>query len=1057
MSSNYKEISGYNEEQLGKDRASRMSQVAMYSETAHFVYELLQNADDAEATEISFSVSQASLVVEHNGKPFTEDNVKAISYFGKGKTDITKIGHFGLGFKSVFAYTASPRVHSGDESFEITELYSLNEVHYPGDLQPGKTRFVFPFDHEIKKPDYIEKGKLKTPEIAYSEIAEKLSKLSAETLLFTKSLSEIRWEAEQHKGHYLREIKPVQTQDKDIVKEMYIVPSDVADYCYLITERTIEWPDDDGNKKEHRPVQIAFRLDKRLQDGGSIKKVENARLFVFFPTVIETHVGFILQGPYRTTPQRETVPTGDEFNRHVVEQSASLLSDSLGYLRDLGLLNVASYAALPLRAQDFQEGSLFRPVYDKVHEALKTKPLLPAHGGGFVCASEAKLARGKELVELFSAEQLGLLFDVGRLAWLHDEITTDSQPDLHAYLITLAEGMQVIPAALEKKLNANFLKIQPMDWLSKFIQYAMQGAQPLKKVPFIRLTSGEQVSLPADKNALPSAWFAPKDSAGLDLSAFPLVASELAANEQIRKLLEKEGIREIDAAAIVWKCILPLYNGVDTLFDESSYRDHLRQIRKAYTEANDAAKKQLTTNLDGAAWLACIHASGNAQDNIVWKKPGVSDVFTRTNDHELWFRGLDSVGAYFLHPSVGEELNGVAACLAKSCRHLWRSKKPDVPLDAPAPSDTTRISWAQNDYQEAQKGFHPHAEIYGLKEALNNLSAVRTQALWRILIDQPHLLRGVVLRAKSVGNLSSAPRAPEFSSAGKLLSRNSWLPNKEGRWHRPGELLPTDLPEEFETTSIPARDVAEKLEMKKPEVEQALDVVTNGDDDLKKLIAAYQSGPEAYREKLLKMIPQESLPQPVPSFKDGLANMTRQQRGVRSNDESSQPYPVSNTERYQKKLNQAVSGGVQEHATTPKTIRFSPVRDQPSNREARRILYEEYQGRCQITEETFPKASANANGEAENYFEACSLVPYVNADYFNDAGNMLCVSADTMAKLNHASFEWLDDIETKIEEFNNGGKTAQKIMIRIRLAGEDCVITWSQRHFMRLVALHQKA
>ena len=115
------------------------------------------------------------------------------------------------------------------------------------------------------------------------------------------------------------------------------------------------------------------------------------------------------------------------------------------------------------------------------------------------------------------------------------------------------------------------------------------------------------------------------------------------------------------------------------------------------------------------------------------------------------------------------------------------------------------------------------------------------------------------------------------------------------------------------------------------------------------------------------------------------------------------------------------------------------------------------QRHCQVTRETFLKASANANGEAANYFEVYSLLPYSNADYLNDAGKMLCVSADTMAKLNHASFEWLDDIKHKIAEFDNGRKAAQEIKIRILLAGEKCDITWSQRHFMQLVALYQRA
>ena len=69
MPTDYRAISAYNEEMLGKDRASRMSQVSMYADTAHFVFEILQNADDAGATEVVFEVSEDRLVIEHNGKP----------------------------------------------------------------------------------------------------------------------------------------------------------------------------------------------------------------------------------------------------------------------------------------------------------------------------------------------------------------------------------------------------------------------------------------------------------------------------------------------------------------------------------------------------------------------------------------------------------------------------------------------------------------------------------------------------------------------------------------------------------------------------------------------------------------------------------------------------------------------------------------------------------------------------------------------------------------------------------------------------------------------------
>ena len=85
------------------------------------------------------------------------------------------------------------------------------------------------------------------------------------------------------------------------------------------------------------------------------------------------------------------------------------------------------------------------------------------------------------------------------------------------------------------------------------------------------------------------------------------------------------------------------------------------------------------------------------------------------------------------------------------------------------------------------------------------------------------------------------------------------------------------------------------------------------------------------------------------------------------------------------------------------------------------------------------------------------MLSYGNADYLNDAGNMICVSADTMANFKHASLEFLDDIEDIIGTFKENSGDIESVSVKILLAGEECSITWSQRHFMRLVALYEKA
>jgi hypothetical protein len=1020
----------------------------LYPDNAHFIYELLQNAEDPRATVVRFTLTDNSIEFEHDGdRLFSFKDVESITSIGTStkRDDPTSIGKFGVGFKAVFAYTNTPEIHSGEFHFRIHDLVipETNGATKPV-MGERETRFVFPFNHPVKQPRQ-----------AVEEIERALRALGDNTLLFLSHIRKIEYLLPDGSLGTLERIE----QEAGRIEIQACHPDGRKTTSHWLRFQNEVEVTDDGKTKQCM-VAIAYSL-ANAHDGSpenyswKVMPLDHGQVSIYFPAEKEiSNLKFHIHAPFASTVARDSVRADCVANKILIGAIAELTASSLKQLSDLGLLNVESFNVLPLRAQDFPEGSLFCPVYDKVREAFKTQPLLPADDGDFISASEAKLASVGELVGLFSKAQLSLLFDKDGLAWLHKDIATEKYQDLRLYLLELAAGMEIRPETLASRLTADFLVNQPMEWLTDFIQYAMQGAQSLRKSPFIRLASGGHVSLHSDKNALPSAWFSPKNCTGLDLSEFPLVSLWLTENELIRKFLEKEGVREIDAAAIVGKCILPLYNGMDTPFDEPNYRDHLRQIHKAYTEANDAAKKQLTTNLDAAAWLACLHASGNAQDKVVWKKPGASDVFSKTDDHEIWFHGLDSEDAYFLHPSVTDELNGSVSSLVKPTAVLTRNLHPN--------EYTVSLINEYSMHKQGLNGFNPNATVVGLQSALDSWSTDRVHILWSIVLSTPRIISGETQSSANHNRLATAQKRPEYTEVGSLCRSHAWLPNKTGDWCKPGEIFLTDLPDQFETTSIRASEVAkkEKLGMKSPEVEQALDLVTNGDDDLKKLIAAYQSGSNADREKLRKMIPQElSPPQPTPSFKDGLTNMTRQQRGTQSGDVENIPhsYPVSKPDHRQNNLNQAVANGVQEHATTPKTIRFSPVRDQPSNNEARQTLYQEYQGRCQVTGKTFPKASANANGDAENYFEVCSLLPYGNADYLNDAGNMLCVSADTMAKLNHASFEWLDDIEHKIAEFDNGGKAAQEIKIRIRLAGEECDITWSQRHFMRLVALYQKA
>src|SRR5258706_1364562 len=80
----------------------RHSTFEKYPDPVHFVYELLQNAEDQGASEAQFALSADSLVFRHNSNPFTRTAVKNITGFGISdkSQEATKIGRLSIGFKS---------------------------------------------------------------------------------------------------------------------------------------------------------------------------------------------------------------------------------------------------------------------------------------------------------------------------------------------------------------------------------------------------------------------------------------------------------------------------------------------------------------------------------------------------------------------------------------------------------------------------------------------------------------------------------------------------------------------------------------------------------------------------------------------------------------------------------------------------------------------------------------------------------------------------------------------------------------------------------------------
>ena len=111
--------------------------------------------------------------------------------------------------------------------------------------------------------------------------------------------------------------------------------------------------------------------DARRDGDATIFRATVSKLAVFFPTEIDTRLGFLVQGPYRTTPARDNVPFGDEeeWNKYLVQATADLTVEALEQIRNAGLLDLdALECFLPI--SEMERDGRFAPIHQAIREAL---------------------------------------------------------------------------------------------------------------------------------------------------------------------------------------------------------------------------------------------------------------------------------------------------------------------------------------------------------------------------------------------------------------------------------------------------------------------------------------------------------------------------------------------------------------------------------------------------------------------------------------------------------------------------------------------------------------
>lgn len=421
-----------------------------YSESNHFVYELLQNAEDEKADRVVIEYYDDKLVFYHNGMPFDENDVRGVSSMlmgTKDKNSAQTIGRFGMGFKSVFKYTYQPEIYSDEEAFQIENYLLPVEIqngwdyrrvmreleyrltsggkYYPFSEQNHLTKIVIPFAKRKNDGTVVP--------VSGKEVLQKLQELNGEILLFLNHIRKLFW-INQTNGKYAMITLDIDSTDRNlnscrIEGSAYQNKEEIT--RYLKFKKTFDHPDMKGAE-----VSVAYKVNNKA---NVVYELKGEPVWVYFPTRDMTKLPFLIHGSFETAVSREKLMTPSEFNSSLFQQLGNLIADSMEELKKRKLITQNFIRKVLIAAfKDETDNNTIPSLRNKITECLKRGSLIPDKDGDYYSVDELVIPVPFGIADFFDSKLFQTTFeDVGHfvaynnereanfneyLAWMVDEV-----------------------------------------------------------------------------------------------------------------------------------------------------------------------------------------------------------------------------------------------------------------------------------------------------------------------------------------------------------------------------------------------------------------------------------------------------------------------------------------------------------------------------------------------------------------------------------------------------------------------------------------------------------
>lgn len=1003
----------------------------LYPDNAHFIYELLQNAEDAQATEVMFILTSEELEFSHNGKRlFTEDDIESITSIGHStkKDDINQIGKFGVGFKAVFSYTETPKIYSGQYAFEIHDLVCPREITQTLKPSENTTIFSFPFNHP-------EKSRQK----AFQEIKETLLKLPDNTILFLQNVKQINWEiVEDNKSGF---IKRSQLDKSDFFEiEKMIDESEKTHWLRFSKEIAIE-----SGKQSF--IAIAFRLNK-LKDSKEFRidpKITKGDVSIFFPAEKENSgLKFFIHAPFASTVARDSIQNRPE-NNDLRDFLVNLLVESLTKIKEYKLLDRDFLSVMPNQEDILSD--FYKPFRANIINAFQTQEFTPTWRNSFA-PSKKLLQANNEIKNVINNDSILTYVIKNEETDEEYDWVTNAQRGSRAYRflenleireVTLTEILdRVAKTFKDGDVANNILSSLSDEWLQSFYALLLKGKeeagehfkvkqyewqQPLVRIRDAKLIRLQNKTHVQSKNVYFQTEFTKKIK---DLKLVKIEVYESGDNknqqEKARLFLETIGIEEFQEKNEIERILKNHYTResfniteeqnlkhIDIFIDFLHRNQYQTFIFKdfCFLRIEDSKKEKYTTPFQ-------------TYIDVPFEKTDVSVFEIFHNKRPLW--------------------NGYNTKISNKGKFLWFLKAIGVISKFEVKINEIK-TWANplrgellskfSNTRETSTATNTDFQITDLQKFLSAKHYEISKMIWDIISKANK--RVITARYRPNQSYRSAEVPSQLI---QTLKEYAWIPDKNNVFRKPYEMsqetLPDDFPYNNENGWLDAIEfdtaIQKQIESEKKENDKNKNLAIQLGFESLEEVEKYKKNKDAFK----KFLEKEEL-------KKRQISKTPSQRNWNLTDFSFDDFTDKKT-------------GFDDRNRSVKLKERSVVEEYPSTKiDSRDFLKSQYTNEwqqlvCQICQEEMPFQIYNG----EYYFESVKIVEDTTLD---NISNYLCCCPNCSAMYRFAN-KYKENMKSLILEIQKNED--ENILLNLELAHNECEINFSEKHFDELVNFIQR-